>query len=95
MLATFGHRATHPVPTALPAPPAFWTAAYQELAREQGLAWRDMDALMVAVRAFLDPVLSGATGRWDPVAWMWRDTLDGLEPANAAEPVAPVSEPER
>jgi hypothetical protein len=87
--ATFGHRATHPVPTALPAPPAFWTAAYRELAREQGLAWRDLDALMVAVRAFLDPALAGTAGVWDPVGWMWRDNPDDLELANAEEQAAP------
>ena len=27
--------------------------------------------LLVAVRAFIDPVLSGATGTWEPERWSW------------------------
>lgn len=77
--ATFGHRRTHPVPTSLPEPPDFWTASYRELAREHGLEWRTLDDLMRAVRAFLDPVLEGTDGRWDPREWVWREEQDGTE----------------
>lgn len=80
--ATFGHRGTHPVPTSLPEPPDFWAAPYRELAREHGLGWRTLDDLLLAVRAFLHPVLAGTDGHWDPRAWMWRPGLAGLEPKN-------------
>lgn len=80
IVATFGHRGTHPVPTSLPDPPDFWTAPYRELARDHGLAWRALDELVLAVRAFLDPVLAGTTGRWDPQAWRWRGGLAGPDP---------------
>lgn len=36
------------------------------------LAWRTLDQLAVAVSHFLDPVLEGETGRWDPARWIWR-----------------------
>lgn len=77
--ATFGHRGTHAVPPSLPDPPEFWTASYRELAIEHDLAWRSLDELVLAVRAFLDPVLAGTTGRWDPQAWCWRGEPSGRE----------------
>jgi hypothetical protein len=69
---TFAHRGTHPLPISVQDPPAFWAAPYAELARDNGLPWSTVDQLMGAVRAFLDPVLAGASGRWDPQAWAWQ-----------------------
>jgi hypothetical protein len=70
---TFRFRKTHPVPGALPEPPATWAAAYAALAREDRLPWRDLAALATAARAFLDPVLARYTdARWDPKRWAWR-----------------------
>lgn len=73
IVATYGHRGTHAVPAALPSPPDFWHAPYREMAREHRLAWTSLDELLLAVRAFVDPVLDGVEGRWDPEAWRWRD----------------------
>jgi hypothetical protein len=69
---TFTHRGTHPLPSKVPDPPAFWAAPYAALARDNGLPWATIDPLMGAVRAFLDPVLAGEPGRWTPQAWAWR-----------------------
>lgn len=70
--ATFAFRKTHDVPTALPAPPPSWRAVYARMAAQDQLAWGDIDALTVAVRAFLDPILDGRTGTWDATTWAWR-----------------------
>jgi hypothetical protein len=67
----FTHRGTHPVPTAVPQPPAVWAPIYERMARIDRLAWRDLDALSKAVAAFLDPMLSGGGGHWDPGTWAW------------------------
>lgn len=72
----FTHRATHPVPTTLPEPPAAWARPYAEMVAENELPWRDLPALLVAVRTFLGPVLIGRPGNWDPTSWTW-----GSEPA--------------
>lgn len=76
IVTTFGHRATHAVPSSVPDPPRFWSASYPEFAREHALTWTSLDELNHAVRAFLDPVLAGTDGRWDPQAWAWRDGRD-------------------
>ncbi len=73
LAATFGHRGTHELPATLPAPPAVWAAPNREMAREHRLAWATLDDLLVAVRAFLEPILAGGAGRWDESAWRWRD----------------------
>jgi hypothetical protein len=69
--ATFAFRGTHAVPPSLPSPPAGWANAYHEVARVDGLQWRDLDAVTSAARAFLDPVLERATGTWDASSWRW------------------------
>ncbi|MBM4061807.1 MAG: nucleotidyl transferase AbiEii/AbiGii toxin family protein [Planctomycetes bacterium] len=70
--ATFAHRATHAVPAVLPEPPASWVNAYAVMAREHDLPWPSLQGLTAAVRAFLDPLLAGNAGRWDPGAFAWR-----------------------
>jgi hypothetical protein len=68
---TFEHRATHPVPTLVPEPPAAWAPVYARIAANDGLRWRTMDEVMEAVRSFLDPVLAGTPTRWEAEAWAW------------------------
>jgi hypothetical protein len=69
--ATFAFRKTHPLPPAVPAPPASWAARYAKLASDDELPWLAIDVLEAAVRAFLDPVLAGTPGTWDAAAWAW------------------------
>ncbi len=69
---TFGHRATHPVPTSVPAPSAAWAPIYAHIASNDGLEWKTLDEVTVAVKAFLDPVLVGVAGAWDVVTRSWR-----------------------
>ncbi|MFT5460382.1 MAG: hypothetical protein ACI9K2_006901 [Myxococcota bacterium] len=69
--ATFSHRAVHPIPVALPAPPENWEAAYARMVERDALQWRDLNTLYGAVCAFLDPLLSGGSGTWSPDAWAW------------------------
>lgn len=70
---TFAFRKTHPLPIMVPAPLEAWRAPYAAMAREDGLAWRTLDDVTAAARAFLDPVLAGGLdGTWDPGAWVWR-----------------------
>jgi hypothetical protein len=71
---TFAFRATHPVPAALPDPPPDWVERYRRMARDEDLPWRELDELLLAARAFLDPVLAAASGRWDPERWTWTGT---------------------
>jgi hypothetical protein len=80
---TFAHRGTHAVPSSLPDPPPAWQPVYARMAAGDDLPWRTLGDLVNVVRAFLDPVLAGTTGRWDPQAWKWRSELDGHEPENA------------
>ncbi len=68
---TFTHRATHPVPQALPDPPAIWSTSYQQMARENELAWPTLEELTIAVAAFMNPILAGGSGAWNPAAWRW------------------------
>lgn len=69
---TFRARATHPVPVDLPPPPDSWGAVYEAMARSDGLVWRDINAVFGRAAAFLDPVLAGIPGRWNPESWAWR-----------------------
>jgi hypothetical protein len=82
---TFAHRGTHEVPTSLPAPAAAWEPVYARMAVADDLPWRTLAELIDAVRAFLDPVLAGNVGRWDPPTWAWHD---GHEPGNAGGSVS-------
>ena len=69
---TFSSRRTHAVPLSLPAPPPSWAAPYARMVDEDELAWADLALLVVAVEAFLNPVLaSTATGTWTPATWSW------------------------
>jgi Nucleotidyl transferase AbiEii toxin, Type IV TA system len=69
---TFSFRSTHPLPSALPAPPAEWVGPYARMAAIDGLRWIDLEALTVAVRAFVDPILGGELeASWDEGAWAW------------------------
>ena len=76
---TFEHRGTHPIPSATPQAPAAWASVYKRMARSDGLSWPTLDEVTEAVRIFLDPVLSGASGRWIPAAWAWDS--DGHRPS--------------
>ncbi len=68
---TFAHRDTHPLPGSFPAPPERWRMPYAELAEANRLAWKDLDAVYEHARTFIDHVLSGGRGRWDPTTWNW------------------------
>ncbi len=68
---TFSFRKTHAVPAAVPPPPASWARPYAALADENALPWPDLDVLHGAVCRFLDPVLGGKDGRWDPLRGDW------------------------
>jgi Nucleotidyl transferase AbiEii toxin, Type IV TA system len=69
--ATFAQRGSHEVPAAIPDPPPSWAAPYEEMVAENLLPWPTLDVLTLAVRAFLDPVLGGEDGAWDPKTWAW------------------------
>jgi Nucleotidyl transferase AbiEii toxin, Type IV TA system len=70
---TFAFRKTHALPASVPAPPATWTEPYAAMAVADQLAWATIDALVVAVRAFLDPVLAaGINASWSPSSWTWQ-----------------------
>jgi hypothetical protein len=68
---TFTHRATHPLPQTLPAPPTSWATPYQAMAQENELAWTTLEELSTVVEAFLNPVLAGGSGVWHPAGWNW------------------------
>ena len=53
---TFGRRNTHPVPTDLEAPPAFWKPVFERLADECGIE-RDIEAQFAKFRSFCEAVL--------------------------------------
>lgn len=69
--ATFSFRGTHPIPGALPAPPERWEPVYVRMAREDDLQWATLEAVYEVARSFLDPVLGGTDGTWDPDSWRW------------------------
>jgi hypothetical protein len=70
--ATFAQRGTHDVPPSIEAPPARWAPSYASMVEENTLRWRTLDDLTAAVRAFLEPVLRGEDGVWDPASWSWQ-----------------------
>ena len=71
--ATFANRGTHPVPATFHDPPRGWAPVYSRMASEERLDWADLAKLVSAVRSFLDPVLAGRRGVWNPAAWAWSD----------------------
>ena len=68
---TFEHRATHPVPASVPAPPAAWAPVYARIAANDGLRWQTLERVTEAVQAFLDPVLAGELWSWQAETWAW------------------------
>jgi hypothetical protein len=60
----FDRRATHPLPTSVPAPPQFWTPVYARMAKIDRLPWLSIADVHALVQAFLDPVLAGGIGVW-------------------------------
>jgi hypothetical protein len=70
--ATFEQRSSHEVPSSIVSPPERWAAPYASMVEENMLRWATLDDLTAAVRAFLDPVLRGEDGVWDPASWSWR-----------------------
>ena len=70
---TFEHRKTHPLPEFLPRPLEIWAPVYQRMAEFDRLRWPTIDEVTAAVQAFLDPVLRGQLGTWQPEAWQWTD----------------------
>ncbi len=68
---TFGHRNTHALPEAFPAPPERWREPYRRTAQEEGLAWGTLDQAHEAAAKFLEPILRGELGVWDPAHWRW------------------------
>ena len=70
--ATFSFRATHPTPQAFPAPADDWAPVYERMARDDELPWKGLVEVHQAVASFLDQVLQGKSGTWDPEEWVWR-----------------------
>jgi hypothetical protein len=68
---TFRARDTHEVPASVPPPPATWGPTYAAMVRADGLRWATLEQLVQQVAAFLNPVLAGETGRWNPEPWSW------------------------
>ena len=72
---TFTFRKTHPLPAVLPEPLAAWVTPYAAMAREDQLAWLNLDELTQTVKNFLDPVLAGGlNAMWEPETWAWKST---------------------
>ena len=69
--ATFDFRKTQQLPSTLPAPPSSWQPVYARMAGEDERPWRTLPEVFDAVRRFIDPVLAGGTGTWDPTRWSW------------------------
>jgi len=73
--ATFAQRGTHPLPAALPLPPADWGPAYRRLAREVGID-PDVRSGFAVTATFLDPILAGTVSdraRWEPLHGAWEE----------------------
>lgn len=70
--AIFSRRAAHPVPDALPHPPADWARSWGTLAAHVP-ADDDVVAGHAVAAALLDSILAGReTGTWDPGKGAWR-----------------------
>jgi hypothetical protein len=68
---TFSHRASHPMPSSLPNPPARWAIGYARMTRENNLPWPTLDDVFHHASSFLNPVLAGVNGTWNPESWTW------------------------
>jgi predicted nucleotidyltransferase component of viral defense system len=69
--ATFVHRASHAMPVSLPPPPASWPRRYADLAQESSLPWPTLEDVFHRASTFLNPILAGAGGTWNPESWSW------------------------
>ncbi|MCB9526867.1 MAG: nucleotidyl transferase AbiEii/AbiGii toxin family protein [Myxococcales bacterium] len=70
---TFSRRGSHAVPSVLGEPPVEWVARYLAMAADNRLPWPTLDDVLVAARAFVDPILaSNDDAEWDPIGWVWR-----------------------
>lgn len=70
----FNARGTHPLPAALPPPPAEWARPYAALSEQVGVAL-ELDDGYGRARAFLDPILGDASGqhdRWSAEEQQWK-----------------------
>ncbi len=63
------------VSSSLPLPPAAWIAPYTEMARSNDLAWTTIEQLTSAAGAFLNAVLAGSAGIWNPESWRWEQDM--------------------
>lgn len=69
---TFSFRGTHSLPSSTPMPPEAWKSVYETMAREDGLPWKSLAEVTLAVREFLDPILAGEVGLvWNPSSRCW------------------------
>jgi predicted nucleotidyltransferase component of viral defense system len=69
---TFSFGKTHELPESLPAPPAAWARPYARMAEDDDLPWRTLEAVTLAAKDFLDPLLGGARLKsWKPGSWAW------------------------
>jgi hypothetical protein len=41
------------------------------MAQENDLPWATVEMLTAGVAEFLNPVLAGGGGTWEPAAWRW------------------------
>lgn len=72
--ATFGARASDPVPGQVPEPPVWWGVEFRRMGRDVGLAAETLDGAMELLDAFLMPVLRGdARGAWSPTERRWSE----------------------
>lgn len=69
--ATFSFRATHSMPPSVPAPPVDWAPVYERMAKVDELPWKTLSDVHDAAQSFLNPVLQGADGTWEPKSWRW------------------------
>lgn len=69
---TFDLRRTHALPISLPIPSTEWAPIYSRMAAANRLRWATLDEVFAAAHEFLDPVLKGAVGTWDPQGWLWK-----------------------
>lgn len=71
ILAVHNSRGTHAAYSRFPPPASEWTVPYARMAQQNGLPWKTLAEVTGAVAAFLDPVLAGNDGVWNPVLWAW------------------------
>jgi hypothetical protein len=69
---TFAARATHALPSTVPAPPPEWSARYPRERDKDRLPWQVIEDVRAEAAGFLNPVLADtAIGRWDPTSRSW------------------------